>query len=171
VYEGSEQAWCLAAQGVDERVYVIASEGVRTSVLEWLKAAILTAHEAAATIVIEKNHGGAALMELLVQAMKELGVRVPHKEVVASDGKRTRAEPIAMFYEQAFNRREPFVCHLGEHPELEDQLVNFTGQPGEVSPDRLDALVWAVSELTADFRVDAGMRQGEREVRKAKALT
>lgn len=152
--EGDEQAWCLAAEGLDQRIYVAQSEGMRTSPFAWLKAAIQLARRTGATIVIEKNHGGQPLIELLIQAMNELGVRVPYGTVHASDGKRTRAEPVAAFYEQGFNRQDPFIRHLGEHPDLEDQMVNWTGGPGERSPDRLDALVWAVSELTADFRLD-----------------
>jgi predicted phage terminase large subunit-like protein len=151
--ESDEQAWSLCAQGTDDRVYLLESEGMRTSPFEWLKKAVMRAHKTGATIVIEKNHGGEALVELLIQAMNELGVRVPYKVIWASDGKRTRAEPVAAFYEQAYVRGEPFIYHLGEHPELEDQMCNWTGEPGEDSPDRLDAHVWAITELTADFRV------------------
>jgi phage terminase large subunit-like protein len=98
-------------------------------------------------LVVEKNHGGEFLMELVEQAMKEVGVRVPVLEVHASDGKRTRAEPVAMLYEQGHNTGTPVIHHIGDHPGLEDQMCNWTGEPGIPSPDRMDALVWAVGKL------------------------
>lgn len=153
--ESDEQAWCLAGAGADGRFYVADSEGMRVTPLRWLQAAIHMAHEVGAVIVVEKNHGGAFLLDLLEVAMDELGVRVGVKVVHASDGKRTRAEPISVLYEQGFNTGRPIVCHIGDHPELEDQMCNWTGEPGIPSPDRLDALVWAIAELSADVgRVD-----------------
>ena len=67
--------------------------------------------------------------------------RVPFKSVTASRGKATRAEPISSLYEQLL------IHHVGELPELEDQLCDWV--PGETpkSPDRLDALVWGFTEL------------------------
>ena len=69
--------------------------------------------------------------------------RVPYRAVHASRGKIVRAEPIAALYEKGM------VSHVGTFPELEDQLANMTsaGYVGEGSPDRADALVWALSEL------------------------
>ena len=61
--------------------------------------------------------------------------------VRATRGKILRAEPIAALYERGL------VHHVGEFPALEDQMCSFTGDPKEKSPDRLDALVWALTEL------------------------
>lgn len=145
---GAEQAWCLAGIAAENHhIYIMDSEGMRTSALGWLKAAIHKARDADASIVVEKNHGGAYLVELLEQAMKELGIRVPYQTVTASEGKTTRAEKPAMLYEQGFETENPVVHHLGYFPELEDQMRTFTGGPGEKSPDRLDALVWAMTHL------------------------
>ena len=69
---------------------------------------------------------------------------VPVELVHASRGKRTRAEPVAALYEQGR------VHHVGALPELEDQLCLWEATSGEPSPDRLDALVWAVSELVVN---------------------
>jgi phage terminase large subunit-like protein len=147
--DGDEQATCLAGLGLDNDLYVAGSWGVRTTPLEWLKSAILLAHEEDAVIVVEKNHGGEFLVGLLEQAMRELGVRRPYLTVTASKGKFTRAEPVAMLYEQGYNTKRPVIHHIGEKgfPELEDQQCNFAGLPGEKSPDRLDALVWAMTYL------------------------
>jgi predicted phage terminase large subunit-like protein len=144
---GAAQAWCVAGQGLDRKLYVKESEGMRTSPLEWLRAAVRKARDEGATILVEKNHGGKFLIELLEQAMVAEGVRVPFMEITASEGKTTRAEPVAMLYEQAFNQGKAIVRHIGQHTELEDQLVSWTGDPKEKSPDRLDALVWALKHL------------------------
>lgn len=89
-------------------------------------------------VVVEKNHGGAYLVDLF----RTLDPMLPVKVVNATQGKRTRAEPVAALYTR------PGVVHIGDqHEVLEDQLTSFTGTPGEASPDVLDALVWALTEL------------------------
>ena len=145
--DGDEQGWCLAGEDEKHELYVLDSEGMRKTPTEWLTAAVVLADEASAAIVVEKNHGGAFLMELLEQVMNDLGIRVPVLEVSASDGKRTRAEPVAMLYEQGHNTGRHVVHHVGDLPELEDQQCNWTGEPGIPSPDRMDAAVWALSAL------------------------
>jgi predicted phage terminase large subunit-like protein len=154
--DGDEQAWCLAGLGLDNHLYVADSQGMRKSPLAWLKEAINLAHEERATIVVEKNHGGAYLIQLMEQAMKEIGVRVPYLTVTASKGKATRAEPVAMLYEQGATTGNRCIWHIGEHPELEDQMANWTGEAGQDSPDRLDALVWAITHLMGYSREPKG---------------
>jgi hypothetical protein len=100
----------------------------------------------AARIVVEKNHGGGFLLGLLEQAMSETGVRVPYTIVSASQGKLTRAEPVAGLYERLK------VHHVGAHEVLEEQMLQFTAGPGQKSPDRLDALVHALTDLLAYTR-------------------
>lgn len=152
--DGDEQAWCLAGIAAENHhIYVIESEGMRETPFEWLKAAVLRARDASASIVVEKNHGAAFLVELLEQVMKEIDVRVPYRTVDASKGKTTRAEPVAMLYEQGATSGEPVIHHVGDHPDLEDQMCNFTGAKGEASPDRLDAMVWGVRHLMGYARV------------------
>ena len=140
--EGDEQAIAVAGLGSDHGLYVVHSEGLRTTPLSWLKRAIELARRWQATIVYEKNFSGQFGVTLLEQAMREAGVRVPYREVTAAQGKRTRAEPVAALYEQGR------VHHVGRFPELEEQLATWTGASGERSPDRLDALVWALWEFT-----------------------
>lgn len=159
--DGAEQAWCLAGSALDLHLYVIESEGMRVSPLQWLKAAIHRAREADATILVEKNHGGRYLVELLETAMKEIGVRVPYRTIDASQGKTTRAEPVAMLYEQGYETDDPKVHHVGNHSVLEDQMTNFTGAPGEKSPDRLDAAVWAIRDLMGYNRTPSEDPHGE----------
>jgi phage terminase large subunit-like protein len=72
--------------------------------------------------------------------MRERGQVVPLRSVWASTGKTVRAEPVAALYEQGR------VSHVGMHPDLEDVLTTWDGTG--VSPHMLDALVWAVSDLS-----------------------
>lgn len=152
--QGAEQALTVAGAGVDGGLYVIASEGMRDTPLAWLSHAVRVAQQQSARIVVERNHGGAFLVGLLEQAIAALGIRVPYQVVNARTGKLTRAEPVAALYEQGK------VHHIGVHAILEEQLVNYTGGPGERSPDRCDATVWALLELMGYARRSGGPSAG-----------
>jgi phage terminase large subunit-like protein len=90
--------------------------------------------------VYEKNQGG----DLIRHTFQTIDDRLPLKGVVASKGKATRAEPVSALYEQG-------RCHhVGFFQEMEDQLCYWAPNEGNArtnSPDRLDALVWAFTEL------------------------
>ena len=88
-------------------------------------------------IVAEVNNGG----DLVERLLRGMDVNIPYRSVRATRGKLVRAEPIAALYEQ---RR---VHHIGYFPELESQLCSYTGET-KPSPDRLDALVWGISEIS-----------------------
>jgi phage terminase large subunit-like protein len=106
----------------------------------WGRRAVERYHEHSADrIVGERNFGGDMVRFTVATADK----KAAFKEVVASRGKAVRAEPISALYEQKK------VHHVGEFPDLEDQMCNFTasGFIGDGSPDRADALVWALTEL------------------------
>jgi phage terminase large subunit-like protein len=85
--------------------------------------------------VAEKNNGG----EMVEAVIKQVDPKVNIKLVWASRGKATRAEPIAAIAEQGRDH------HVGYFPQLEDELCMWL--PGESSPNRLDAKVWAITEL------------------------
>ncbi|HEV2773891.1 MAG TPA: phage terminase large subunit, partial [Thermoleophilaceae bacterium] len=140
--DGAEQALVVAGFGLDRQFYVLHSEGMRDTPLRWLTRAVAVAREhEAKRLVVEKNFGGRALIDVLEQAFDTLGTRVAYRVVSATAGKLTRAEPVAALYEQGR------VSHIGHHPELEEQLLSFTGAAGERSPDRLDAVTWAITDL------------------------
>ena len=114
----------------------------------WSQAAVEAYYEHEADLIIaEKNNGG----DMVKMVIKAVDPTVPVKLVNASRGKRTRAEPIAALYVEARSpegdvTREPSIHHVGgEFAELEDQMVTWT--PDAESPDRMDALVWALTEL------------------------
>ena len=87
-------------------------------------------------IVAEVNNGG----DLVEKVIRTIDRTVPYTPVRASRGKILRAEPIAALYEQGK------VSHCGVFRELEDQMTGYTSH-SKKSPDRLDALVWALTEL------------------------
>lgn len=138
--EGDEQAYTVCGVAGDGNLYVPESWGGNSGPVPFLRRVVDAAQRWNATIILEKNHGGAYLVATLRQVMKELDVTVPYRVVHASQAKRTRAEPVAALYERGV------VRHVnGPHVELEDQLCAFTGAAGERSPDRMDSLVWAAT--------------------------
>ena len=124
----------------NKTAYVLADLTLRAGPEQWAKAAVKAFDDwKADTIIAEKNFGG-AMVEAVIRTARQ---SVPVKLITASRGKHVRAEPIAALYEAAN------VFHVGRFPDLEDQLVNFSasGYVGERSPDRADAMVWAMSDL------------------------
>jgi phage terminase large subunit-like protein len=105
---------------------------------QWCKKALL-AYETfeADRLVAEVNQGG----DLVETLIRQISPGVSYRGVRASRGKIARAEPVAALYERGL------VHHVGGLNQLEDQLCSYTGEKGEKSPDRLDALVWAITDL------------------------
>lgn len=138
--DGDEVGIVVAGRGVDGRAYVIDDLSCRLSPDGWARRAITGYHRHGGDrIVAERNFGGAMVQAVIRNADRS----VPFKEVVASRGKAVRAEPVSALFEQGR------VSIVGSLPELEDQLVLMTpaGYLGETSPDRLDAMVWALTEV------------------------
>lgn len=116
--------------------YVLADGSLRASPMAWAGAAVALYHAwRADRIVAESNNGG----EMVAAVIHAVDPSVPVTLVTASRGKQTRAEPVSAMYEQGR------VHHAGTFPELEDQMCTWT--PGEKSPDRMDAMVWALTDL------------------------
>jgi phage terminase large subunit-like protein len=128
--------------------YALADYTTSGDPAEWAPAVIRAYIELRADkIVAEKNNGGAMVEHVIRQTAVEIGgvtirgANLPIELVWASRGKHTRAEPISILW-----RQKPPRGHItGALPELEDQLCTWV--PGEDSPDRLDALVWAMTDL------------------------
>ena len=118
--------------------YVLEDLSGRHSADKWGKIAINAFYEwEADRIVAEVNNGG----DLVERLIRNIDHNVSYRSVRATRGKILRAEPVAALYEQ---RR---VHHIGAFPELESQMCSYTGEANS-SPDRLDALVWAITELS-----------------------
>ena len=144
----------VAGLGGDGRAYVIADASVAGLSPEgWARAvaAAATAH-GADKVVAEANNGGAMVASVLHAAEETMPVTLVH----ASRGKAARAEPVAALYEAGR------VAHRGAFPQLEDEMCGLIAGGGYVgpgrSPDRADALVWALSELMLGKRGQARVR-------------
>ena len=141
--EGSDETGIVAAgKGVDGRFYVLDDRSGKFTPDGWGREAVaLYGLRNADRIVGEVNNGG----DLIENNLRSISSNVSYKAVRASRGKATRAEPVAALYEQGK------VSHVGSFPLLEDQMCIFTSDYDRVkakySPDRLDALVWALHEL------------------------
>lgn len=135
---GDECGIIVAGIADDGALYVLADGSGKLSPEAWAKrAAALAGDFDADCIVAEVNQGGALVTDTLRLAAP--GVRVVG--VAASKGKRARAEPVAALYEQGR------VRHLPGLHRLEDELCTWSASAGDPSPNRLDALVWALSSL------------------------
>ena len=133
----------IVAAGIDESgmVFVLADETrAAARPAEWAQAAIALYHKLEAdALVAEVNQGG----DMVAAVIAEADASVPVVPVRASRAKFLRATPVALLYEQGR------VKHAAAFPALEDELCAFAadGMPDGRSPDRLDALVWAVTQL------------------------
>ncbi len=137
--DSDETGIVVAGKGADGLLYVLADRTCRLSPDGWARRAVAAFDEFAADrIVAETNNGG----DMVEGVIRTIAPRVPYKKIHASRGKRVRAEPIAALYEQGKAR------HTHSMPELEDQMVSFVPDGMDGSPDRVDALVWALSELS-----------------------
>ena len=137
---GDEHGIITVGLGDDGRGYVIDDTSTSGAPAKWAQRVVATfdRHEAD-NVVIEANQGG----DMVSHTLRSVRPNLPIIEVKATKGKHVRAEPIAALYELGR------VSHVGAYPELEDQMCQMTaaGFEGEGSPDRVDALVWALTEL------------------------
>lgn len=140
------------ARAEDARAYVLADlTRERASPLEWARAVVAAYRRFEADrIVVEINQGG----DLVETVIRQIDRTVPVRAVRAMRGKWLRAEPVAALYEQGR------VAHLGALPELEDEMSDFgpEGLSGGASPDRVDALVWALTDLLLKDRPEPRIR-------------
>jgi predicted phage terminase large subunit-like protein len=137
--------------------YVLADLSGHYTPAEWAKVAIAAWHQHRADrIVAEVNNGG----EMVEATLRMVDPNVPFAAVRASRGKVARAEPVAALYEQGR------VRHLGALPQLEDQMCAFTSDfdraTAGFSPDRVDALVWALTDLFVEPTPGGGIFEAYR---------
>lgn len=132
------------------RAFVLADRSAGgLSPRQWAERAVAAYHEFKADrMVVETNQGG----EMVREIVRGVDPAVSVREVHATRGKRVRAEPVAALYEQGL------VRHVAAFPKLEDQMTSFTGSGG-ASPDRLDALVWALTDLMLRREAAPGVRR------------
>jgi len=131
----------VAGVGEDRRVYVLADHTLQGRAPQVWARAVMAAYQAhgADRVVVEVNQGG----DLIETVLKSVESTAPIRKVRATRGKWLRAEPIASLY------AEGRVVHVGRFDALEDQMCAFRsdGRASGRSPDRVDALVWALTDL------------------------
>lgn len=130
----------IVAVGVNtaNHYFVLSDKSLRASPDAWARQAVSLYHELKADkIIAETNNGG----DMVILTLQQVDRNVATKKVTATRGKQLRAEPISALYEQGR------VHHVGYFSELETQMCEWTPMSNE-SPDRLDALVWALTELS-----------------------
>jgi len=135
VTDGPPQTW---------RAYVLEDASVKSASPDTWARAVIAAKERhqADRVVAEVNQGG----DMVESIMRQIDPLVAYRAVRATRGKTVRAEPVAALYEQGR------VLHLPNLGKLEDQMCQMTatGYQGKGSPDRVDALVWALTDLILD---------------------
>lgn len=137
--EGSaETGIIVGGLGVDGHGYVFQDLSCRMRPNLWAKRAVNGYHNWEADRIIGEVNNGGDLVETIIKTVDE---NVPYQDVWASRGKRTRAEPISSLYEQGR------IHHVGTFQDLEDQQCSFLPEGSDVSPDRVDALVWCFTFL------------------------
>jgi phage terminase large subunit-like protein len=138
--DGAATGIIVAGVGEDNRGYILDDQTCRESPNGWARMAVACYDRYQADCIVGESNNGGEMVEATVRAVRPL---VPFHEVHASRGKWVRAEPVAALYEQGR------VSHIGTFAALEDEMVNFAtnGMVGDRSPDRVDALVWALTEL------------------------
>jgi len=133
-----ETGLVVVGVGFNGHGYVLEDASGRYTPDGWGRKAIdLYRQWKADRIVAEENQGG----EMVQHTLRTIFPLVSYRGVHASRGKIARAEPVAALSEQAK------VHHVGVFPDLEDQLCTWDATTGEGSPDRLDAMVWGMTEL------------------------
>lgn len=141
-HEGSDETGIIVAGlGLDGRAYVIEDLSGVYPAEQWARRAVEAyRRHRADRIVAEVNNGG----DLVASVLRAVDRAVPVAQVRATRGKALRAEPVAALYEQGR------VSHVGLLARLEDQCVSWDPASDSRSPDRLDALVWALTDLVID---------------------
>jgi predicted phage terminase large subunit-like protein len=140
--DANECGIVCAGLGSNGDAYVLDDISGVLSPTEWARSAVSLYHERRADRIVAETNNGGTMVE---NTLRMIDPSVSYRAVWASRGKVTRAEPISALYEQGR------VHHVGAFPRLEDQMCAFTidfdrGEMG-YSPDRVDALVWALTEL------------------------
>jgi hypothetical protein len=131
-----DEAGIIVAGSSGKEGYVLGDLSIQGSPLSWAQAAVAAYHKFKADRIIAEANNGGEMVELTI---RQVDAGVPVKLVHASRGKHTRAEPVAAIYEQGR------IHHIGRFDSLEDEMCLWV--PGDASPNRMDALVWAFTEL------------------------
>lgn len=148
--KSDETGIVAAGLGADGNIYILEDWSCKASPENWARRAITLYEQTEADMIVgEINAGG----DLIGRIIKQIAPKIFFKPVRAVKGKVGRALPVAALYEQGR------VKHVGSQAKLEDQMVRFTpDNPAKKSPDRVDAMVWAVTELSESLKSEPRIR-------------
>jgi len=136
---GSDEAGIVVGGKCEKgHAYIMRDSSFRASPDVWARKAINLYNEFKADRIIAEINNGGEMVELTLRTIDD---DISYKGIHASRGKIARAEPVGALYEQGK------VHHVGMFQELEDELCTFDPEANLPSPNRMDALVWAVTEL------------------------
>lgn len=147
----------VSGLGIDGRGYVLEDLTCKAGPATWGRVAVDAYHRwRADRIVAEDNFGGAMVKHVI----RSIDAKVPYRSVHASRGKVVRAEPVSSLFEQGKGRL------AGIFRDLEDELTSFTsrGYVGDHSPNRADAMVWALYDLFPDLIKEAENPKGVEQI-------
>ena len=135
--DSDETGIVVAGVSGDGHYYILEDCSIKASPDAWARQAVNAYHKWGADRIVGETNNGGDMIELL---LRQVDNTVSYRKVTATRGKLVRAEPIASLYEQGR------AHHVGAFPQLEDQMCNWTPIAGG-SPDHMDAMVWAITEL------------------------
>ncbi len=140
----------MAKLGSDTHFFVLSDDTLQGTPAEWGQAVVTAYHRhSAGAVIAEGNFGG----EMVTHTIHTIDPKVPVRLVHASRGKQVRAEPVSVIYSQGR------AHHVGAFPMLENELCQW--EPGQKSPNRLDALVWGATELMIGARPAPAARKNQ----------
>lgn len=142
--DSDETGIIVAGRGADSEYYIMGDLSCRMSPAKWAERVVKAYYGYEADRVVAEVNNGGDLVETVIRTIDE---NVSYKKIHASRGKVTRAEPISSLYEQGK------VHHVNKFDDLEDQMVNFLPEGSSAADDRVDALVWAITELKGATKV------------------
>ena len=147
---GNETGIIVAGKGSDGQGYILDDKSLLGSPGEWADAVIAAYNRNVADMIVgEVNYGGDMVEATIIGAATATNQICRYKNVHASRGKAVRAEPIVARYEHGV------IHHVGSFDTLEDEMVTWVPGESRYSPNRIDALVWAMTEL------DIGIKSGQ----------
>lgn len=138
--EADQTGIVVSGKAIDGHFYVLQDGTVRDTPRQWAQKSINMYKDNKADLIVgEANNGG----DLIETVLRTIDVNISYKKIHASRGKITRAEPVSSLYEQGK------VHHVGLFDDMEDEMCSYTAQSSD-SPNRMDALVWSITELMED---------------------
>jgi phage terminase large subunit-like protein len=153
--EADEAGIIVAGLGVDDQGYVLDDVSAILSPDGWGRRSVIAYNDWEGDRIIAEVNNGGEMVELTIRTVAaSMKQSVPYRGIHASRGKRTRAEPVAALYEQGR------IHHVGAFGALEDELCTHSFLDNEASPNRLDALVWAFTDLMLQRQAGRGGKSG-----------